>query len=188
MFSSTSPEAGIYAEHFDSICEKDDIAQISSFLNDLSLDNIHNQTIILYVSPNNISDSVWSPVLEKFIHLELVYILCIDKYHYITSTRHHFRPGFPYKYWKNRRSTVDQVSHSFWSTTMAKASMYHMSLMLHPQSTVATSLQFKSDMGLDDSSVVILNIDQSPTRFFTSLIWEYVERDDIDVRIEFTTN
>ena len=60
--------------------------------------------------------------------------------------------------------------------------------MLHPQSTVATSLQFKSDMGLDDSSVVILNIDQSPTRFFTSLIWEYVERDDIDVRIEFTTN
>ena len=91
MFSSTSPEAGIYAEHFDSICEKDDIAQISSFLNDLSLDNIHNQTIILYVSPNNISDSIWSPVLEKFIHLELVYILCIDKYHYITSTRHHFR-------------------------------------------------------------------------------------------------
>lgn len=43
-------------------------------------------------------------------------------------------------------------------------------------------------MGLDDSSVVIPNIDPLPTRFFTSLIWGHVRRDGIDVRLEFSIN
>ena len=66
--------------------------------------------------------------------------------------------------------------------------MYHTSMMLHPDSTVATLLQYQSDMGLDDSSVHIPNIDPLFTKFFTSLIWGHIGRDGIDVRVEFTSN
>ena len=85
VFSSTNPKANIYAEHLDSIRDEEDIAQITLFLENLSLDNIHTQTIILYLSPNTISNSVWSPVLAKLIQRGLVHLLRIDECHYITS-------------------------------------------------------------------------------------------------------
>ena len=94
VFSSTNPEAGIYAEHLDSVREKEDISQILLFLDGLTLDNIHTQTILLYVSPITISNSVWSPVLAKLINRGLVHLLCIDECHYITSAGRHFRPEF----------------------------------------------------------------------------------------------
>lgn len=76
----------------------------------------------------------------------------------------------------------------FTSATMTKASIYHTSLMLHPKSTFTSSKFYPADMGLDDSSVLIPNIDLLPSKFFTSLIWGDVTRDEMDVRVEFTSN
>ena len=94
VFSTTNSAAGIYAEDLDSVCEKDDIMQIASFLDNLSVGTILAQTIILYISPNAIPDSVWSPILTKLIDREFLHLLCIDEYHYIPSAGRHFRPEF----------------------------------------------------------------------------------------------
>ena len=62
VYTRTNAAAGIYAEHLDSVREKEGIIQITAFLDNLYVDVIPTQTIILYISPNTISDSIWSPV------------------------------------------------------------------------------------------------------------------------------
>ena len=42
VFTSTNPAAGIYAEHLDSVREKDDIGQIASVLENLSVNTIQS--------------------------------------------------------------------------------------------------------------------------------------------------
>ena len=56
VFTSTNPDAGIYVEHLDSTRDKDDIDQITLFLDSLSLSTIHRKAIILYISPSIILD------------------------------------------------------------------------------------------------------------------------------------
>lgn len=76
----------------------------------------------------------------------------------------------------------------FTLVTMTKASIYYTSITLHPQSSVVSPKCYSADMGLDNSSVMIPNIDPLPSMFFTSMIWGDVTRDEIDVRVEFTRN
>ena len=67
-FITANSIAGVYTEYLDSICEKDDAAQIVSFLNILGIETIHTQTVVLYISHHTITDNVWSHVLKSLIY------------------------------------------------------------------------------------------------------------------------
>ena len=74
----------------------------------------------------------------------------------------------------------------FFSATMNRTSMYHMSLMLHPESNIKSIKDMPLDMGLDDTSVHIPTIDPLPSKFFNALIWGQVGRPGIDFVVEYT--
>ena len=78
-------EVYIYAEHLDYILDIEEVNQTIMLLDNLNDRMIHTQTIILYISPNIVSNHVWASVLNKIIDQNLVHLLCIDEYHYITS-------------------------------------------------------------------------------------------------------
>ena len=140
MFTTTNSAADVYAEHLDSVREKDDITQIASFLDNLSVGTILTQTIIMYISANTISSSVWSPVSTKLIDREFVHLVCIDECHYISSAGQYFRPEFHINIYKIIGLLWNKCPMLLCSATVTNTSMYHTSMVLHPDSTVATLL------------------------------------------------
>ena len=71
---------------------------------------------------------------------------------------------------------------------MNKCSVYHNSMMLHPQSPLSSSASFMADMGIYDPSFKLPVIESLPSKFFADIVWDNVGRRGINVNIEFTTN
>ena len=64
---SCDPQASVYAENLDSICETQDIFQIRLFVNGLQHKNAARNTIILYASPDTITSTCWGATLKSLI-------------------------------------------------------------------------------------------------------------------------
>ena len=76
----------------------------------------------------------------------------------------------------------------FCSATTNRSIIHHTSLMVHPKSPIMSSAEFPPDIRLDDPCLKLPVIDPLPCTFFTAIVWGNLDRDGINVNIEFTTN
>ena len=147
---TTNDDVSIYAEHLDSIRNEEDINDMVTFLNGLSDIQLTQQSVILYISPATIGNTMSAPVLKNLTTKNLVHLLCVDECHRITSSRRYFRP----KFHQHPRYLVGLLWNKcpmlFCSSTMTRSSIYHTALILHPGSPIKTQSDFSSNMGLDD--------------------------------------
>lgn len=171
IYYCCNPEAGIYAEHLDSLCDPIDRKRMIDYLNSLTHTALRKTSVVLYVSPSAISHHVWAPVFKNLISKDFIHFFCVDECHHITCARRHFRPEF----FLNIRFIVGRLWNKcpmlFCSATMNRTSMHHTSLMLHPKSSIRKMIDLPPDLGLDDTSLEIPTIDPLPTKFLTALIW-----------------
>ena len=188
VYYTCNHNASVYAEHLDSISEDRDVTQMRLFLNELKHDTAACVPVLLYASPGTITSSRWSATLKSLITRNLVRFMVVDECHYVTSVGRHFRPEF----YTSIRALVGRLWNKcpmlFCSATMNKCSIYHTSLMLHPQSPFSSAALFPVDLGMDDPSFTPPVIDPLPSKFFTGVVWGKVGRCGIDVQIEFSTN
>ena len=188
IYYCCNPQAGIYAEHLDSLRETDDKKRMVDYLNSLTHSTLKKTSVILYVSPSAISHGVWAPVLKRLIAKDFIRFFCVDELHHVTSAGRYFRPEF----FLNIRFIIGRLWNKcpmlFCSATMNRTSMHHMSLMLHPESSIRTMRDLPRNIGLDDISIEIPTIDSLPTKFLTALIWGEVGRDGIDFVVEYNCN
>jgi len=118
----------------------------------------------------------------------MVHFFCVDECHYITNAGRYFCPEF----FINIRFIVgrlwNQCPMLFLLASMNRVSMYHTSLMLHPESSMKTMGVFSLDLGLDDCSIHIPTIDLLPSKVFTALMWGKVARPGVDFIVDFTSS
>ena len=188
IYYCCNPQAGIYAEHLDSLRETDDRKRMVDYLNSLTHSTLKKTSVILYLSPSAISHGVWAPVLKLLISKGFIRFFCVDECHHVTSAGRYFRPDF----FLNIRFIIGRLWNKcpmlFCSATMNRTSMHHMSLMLHPESSLTTMRDLPKNIGLDDVSIEIPTIDPLPTKFLTALMWGEVGRDGIDFVVEYNCN
>ena len=118
----------------------------------------------------------------------MAHLFCVDECHHITNTGRYFRPEF----FINIRFIVDRLWNQcpmlFCLATMNRVSMYHTSLMLHAESSVKTTADFSTDLGLDNCSVHISTYDLMPSKFFTALMCEKVGCTSINFIVDFSSS
>ena len=74
-----------------------------------------------------------------------------------------------------------------YSAIIDKVSMFHCSMMLHPQSIYESSKVFPPDIVLDNPTIQLPIIDPLPSKFFTAIVWGNIGQEEIDIVIEFST-
>lgn len=157
------------------------------YLNGLTHAFLRKRSVILYLSPYTITHYVWAPVIKNLITKKMVHFFCVDECHYITNAGRHFRPEF----FINIRFIIGRLWNQclmlFCPETMKRSSMYHTSLMLHPDSSINCIKDFTPDIGIDDCNVHIPTIDPLPSKCFTALIWGQVGWCGVDFVVDFTS-
>ena len=58
IYYSSNPEAGIYAEHLDSVRDAEDTQQMVNYLDNLTNATLRKISVILYISPSTITHHV----------------------------------------------------------------------------------------------------------------------------------
>ena len=186
VWSMANPLAAVYAEHLDSIRERDDVVSMARFLKSLRCEDKYTQSIVLWVGPDTLNHDVWKVCINSLIQHHLISCFVVDECHYIPTDGRFFRPNF--------HTAVRQLVGKLWnvtpmlfcSATFNQQLQYQTSIMLHPSSP--STIAVARSLGLDGPDIIVPDTLHFglPTPFFTCSIHGSLGRSGINISVAFS--
>jgi hypothetical protein len=185
------PEAQVFAEHLDTIRDRDNVVKMATFLQNLrAADKMVQQSIVLWLSPDCLEHTVWKKCISSLINHKLISSFICDECHYIPTDGRFFRKQFHTSVRNLVAQLWDNCPMLFCSATFNRPLEYHTSLMLHPAGLGNNNNGVPLLFGLDGDDIVVpqdLNFGL-PTPFFTHSIRGTLGRSGINISIGFSSD
>eukprot|EP00978_Attheya_sp_CCMP212_P029313 scaffold103701_cov32-Attheya_sp.AAC.2 len=79
VWSMVNPAAQVFAEHLDTIRERDDMDQMDTFLQKLRPSDKMKQSIVLWLSPDCLDHSIWKTCISSLLNHDLISAFIVDE-------------------------------------------------------------------------------------------------------------
>jgi superfamily II DNA helicase RecQ len=190
FWSMAHPEAQVFAEHLDTIRDRDDVVKMATFLQNLRPVDKMRQSIVLWLSPDCLEHTVWKKCISSLLQHDLISAFVCDECHYIPTDGRFFRKQFHTSVRDLVAKLWDNCPMLFCSATFNRPLEHHTSAMLHPAGLGNNNNGLPLLFGLDGDDIVVpavLNFGL-PTPFFTHSIRGTLGRSGIDITISFSSD